>query len=220
MPVVTIARQYGAGGESVGQMVAKKLKADLLDKQIVIEVARRSKLPHAEVEAQTEQPGGFLNRLLVALGSANFESSVPSEVAAWTPPYHDPSLDPRSTVLEMTQQVVREAARGGNVVIVGHGAGYLLHDLAGALHVFLQAPIEARLKSVMELFSVSEEEARKRIKHTDENRAAYIKQIYGHTWTNPSHYHLVLDTDRFGYEGTANVIVAAAAIKTKVRLTS
>lgn len=213
MPVVTISRQFGAGGETVGQLVATKIKADLLDKQIVTEVARRSQLPRDEVEAQTEQPGTFLNRLLLALGSANFESSVPSEVAAWTPPYNDPAFDPRRAVLELTQQVVKEAARGGNVVIIGHGAGYLLHDLEGALHVFLQAPLEARTKNVMESFKLSEDEARKRIKHTDENRAAYIRQIYGHDWNHPSHYHLVLDTARLGYEGAANVIVAATAAR-------
>ena len=209
MPVITISRQFGAGGETVGQLVATKIKADLLDKQIVTEVARRSKLSHDEVEAQTEQPGTFLNRLLLALGSANFESSVPSEVAAWTPPYNDPAFDPRRAVLDLTQQVVKEAAREGNVVIIGHGAAYLLHDYEGALHVYLQAPLAARAKNVMETFKMSEDEARKRIKHTDENRAAYIRQIYGHDWTHPSHYHLVIDTARFGYEGAAKVIVAA-----------
>ncbi len=69
MSVITIARQFGAGGTSVGQILARKLQADLLDRQLIAEVARRLEMPEDEVEAQDEQPGSFLNRLLIALGS-------------------------------------------------------------------------------------------------------------------------------------------------------
>ncbi|MHB8590121.1 MAG: cytidylate kinase family protein [Candidatus Dormibacteraceae bacterium] len=47
------------------------------------------------------------------------------------------------------------------------------------------------------------------MKQTDANRTAYIRQVYGHDWTHPSHYDLVLDTGRLGYEVAANVILAA-----------
>src|SRR5438045_2833055 len=139
MPVVTIGRQFGAGGELVGRLVARRLKFDLLDNEIMTEVARRLELPEDEVEAQDENPGSFLNRLLTALGSASVDFSVPPEVAAWTPPYADPAFDPRRAILNITQEVIREAARSGNVVIVGRGAGYLLRDRAGVTTGFLWA---------------------------------------------------------------------------------
>jgi len=193
----------------VGQMVARKLTGDLLDRQLIAEVARRLELPEDEVEAQDEQPGSLLNRLIIALGSANPEPTFSSGGAIWTPPYADPAFDPRRAVLEVTQQVIKEAARGGNVVIIGRGGAYVLRDLEGALHVFLRAAEGTRLKTLMERFGLSEDEARRRMKQTDANRTAYIRQVYGHQWTHPSHYDLVLDAGRLGYDVAANVILAA-----------
>jgi cytidylate kinase len=213
MPIVTIGRQFGAGGEAVGRIVAQRLKADLLDNQIMTEVARRLELPKDEVEAQDENPGSFLNRLLTALGSASVDFSVPPEVAAWTPPYADPAFDPRRAILNITQQVIREAARSGNVVIVGRGAGYLLRDRPGLTSVFLHAEEGVRLRAVMDLFGLDEDAARRRIKHTDANRSAYVRQVYGHDWMHPAHYDLVLDSGRLGYEVCAEVILAAAKLR-------
>ena len=209
MPVVTIGRQFGAGGEPVGRLVARRLKFDLLDNEIMTEVARRLELPEDEVEAQDENPGSFLNRLLTALGSASVDFSVPPEVAAWTPPYADPAFDPRRAILNITQEVIREAARSGNVVIVGRGAGYLLRDQPGVTSVFLRAGEETRLKTVISTFGLDEEAARRRIKQTDANRAAYVRQVYGHDWLHPGHYDMVLDSGRLGYEACADVILAA-----------
>lgn len=209
MPVITIGRQFGAGGSTVGEMLARKLKADLLEAQLIDEVARRLELPKEEVEAADEQPGSLLSRLLIALGSASGEPMIPPETAAWTPPNADPVFDTRLAVLEITQQVIKEAARGGNVVIVGRGAAYLLSDHEGALHVYLEASQAIRAKTLMERFQISEDEARRRMKQTDENRTAYVKQVYGHDRNLPGHYDLVLNTGRLGYEATVEAILVA-----------
>ena len=210
MPVVTIGRQFGAGGTSVGEMLARELRADLLESRIIDEVAHRLQLPKEEVEAEDEQPGSLLARLLVALGSASTEPLVPPEAAAWQPPNTDPAFDTRKAVLEITQHVIQEAARTGNVVIVGRGGAYILRDFPGALHVFLRASEAVRVKAIMARYNItSEEEARKRLKRTDENWTAYIKQVYGHDRNLAAHYDLVLDTGRLGYEKAVRVIVAA-----------
>jgi cytidylate kinase len=210
MPVITIGRQFGAGGQTVGEMLARRLKIDLLESRIIDEVAHRLQLPKEEVEAEDEQPGSLLGRLLVALGSASTEPMIPPEATAWTPPNSDPTFDTRKAVLQITQHVIQEAAREGNVVIVGRGGGYILRDFPGALHVFLRAATEARVKTVMARFKIaSEDEARKRIKSTDENWTSYIKQVYGHDRNLPAHYDMVLDTGTLGYETTVDVIVAA-----------
>jgi len=149
MPVVTIGRQFGAGGTSVGEMLARELHADLLESRIIDEVAHRLQLPKEEVEAEDEQPGSLLARLLVALGSASTEPLIPPEAAAWQPPNTDPAFDTRKAVLEITQHVIEEAARTGNVVIVGRGGAYILRDFPGALHVFLRAATDIRVKAIM-----------------------------------------------------------------------
>jgi len=210
MPVITIGRQFGAGGTSVGEMLARKLHADLLESRIIDEVAHRLQLPKEEVEAEDEQPGSLLARLLVALGSASTEPLVPPEAAAWQPPNTDPAFDTRKAVLEITQHVIEEAARTGNVVIVGRGGAYILRDFPGALHVFLRAAEAVRVKAIMARYDItSEEEARRRLKRTDENWTAYIKQVYGHDRNLASHYDLVLDTGRLGYERAVKVILSA-----------
>src|SRR5438876_8127808 len=195
MPVVTIGRQFGAGGTSVGEMLSRELHADLLESRIIDEVAHRLQLPKEEVEAEDEQPGSLLARLLVALGSASSEPLVPPEAAAWQPPNAAPTFDTRKAVLQITQHVIEEAARGGNVVIVGRGGAYILSKFPGALHVFLRAAEAVRVRAIMARFNLtSEDEARKRMKQTDENWTSYIKQVYGHDRNHPAHYDMVLDT--------------------------
>ena len=210
MPVITIGRTYGAGGETVGHLVAERLGAELVDSKIFVEVARRLELPPDEVERHEEVPGSFLNRVIQALGSASIEFAAPPEAAAWAPPYNDPTLDTRKAVLQITQELIREAARTGSAVIVGRGAAYLLRDHPGALHVFLRGSERDRVAALRETFGYGEEEARRRIKHVDANRRAYVRQVYNHDWLDPSHYHLIVDTGRLGYERTASAILAAA----------
>ena len=210
MPVITIGRQFGAGGATVGRMLATELKADFLDSNIIDQVAHRLQLPKEEVEAEDEQPGSLLARLLVALGSASTEPLIPQEAAAWNPPNTAPAFDTRKAVLSITQHVIQEAARGGNVVIVGRGGAYILGTFPGALHVFLRAAEAVRIKTVMQRFNIaSEDEAKKRLKQTEENWTSYIKQVYGHDRTHPAHYDMVLDTGRLGYEGTVQTILTA-----------
>jgi len=210
MPVITIGRQFGAGGATVGRMLATELKVDFLDSQIIDEVARRLQLPKEEVEAEDEQPGSLLARLLVALGSASTEPLIPAEASAWTPPNAAPTFDTRKAVLQITQHVIEEAARDGNVVILGRGGAYILSKFPGALHVFLRAGEAVRAKVIMDRFNIaSEDEARKRMKQTDENWTSYIRQVYGHDRDHPAHYDMVLDTGRLGYRATVEAIVVA-----------
>jgi cytidylate kinase len=210
MPVITIGRQFGAGGATVGRMLATRLKADFLDSAIIDEVARRLQLPKEEVEAEDEQPGSLLARLLVALGTASTEPLIPAETAAWTPPNAAPTFDTRKAVLQITQHVIQEAARAGNVVIVGRGGAYILSKDPNALHVFLRAREDVRVKTIMERFNMSsEDEARKRLKQSDENWTSYIRQVYGHDRVHPGHYDMVLDTGRLGYDATCEVVIAA-----------
>src|SRR5438309_1601699 len=129
------------------------------------------------------------------------------EVAA---PHPDPTLDTRKAVLQITQHVIEEAARTGNVVIVGRGGAYILRSFPDALHVFLRAAEAVRVKTIMARFNIgSEDAARRRLKQTDENWTSYIRQVYGHDRNHPAHYDMVLDTGRLGYEATVDAILEA-----------
>ena len=123
MPIVTISRQYGAGGSSVAALVAADIGAEVVDKKLIEEVATRLSIRPSEVEAEAERPRSLLDRLVRSLSSLE-----PSMGAGWTPPYSDPLYDPRKSIIKLTEQIVREVAQNGNVVIVGRGAGFVLRD--------------------------------------------------------------------------------------------
>lgn len=211
MPVITITGLFGAGRETIGQIVADRLDAELVDRKIFEELRRRLDLPPEEVERQEEMPASLLDRLLSALGNASVEFAAPPE-AAWTPPYDDVAYDTRRAVLHLTQELVREAARTGRAVIVGRGGAHLLADRVGTLHVFLHGSEPDRLAATMRGGERKEDVARRMIRHGDANRAAYMKQVYNEDWLKPHHYHLLIDSGRFGWEQAADIIVAAAGL--------
>ncbi len=205
MPVITIARQYGAGGSTVAAMVADRLGADLVDKGLIAEVARRAQLPPESVESEDERPSSLLGRLVA--------SFVPMGAAAgmvWDVPYPDPAYDPRDTILELTRRVVTEVARGGNAVIVGRGGAAILRERRDAVHVFLYAAEPARVETVMARETLSESAARRRMHEMDANRAAYLRQVYGLDRRDPLLYTLQCNTGMLGYARTVEIILAAA----------
>lgn len=207
MPVITLAREFGAGGETVGHLLARRLDLEYLDSKIVDEVARRLKVGKDVVESYDEKTGGLLDRLLRQLATVDF--STPQDVAAWVPPHGELAWDPRKSVLAVTQEIIRRQAATGDVVIVGRGAAFLLLDQPEVLRVFLHAPFDFRVQALMKAQGLDEAAARKLLKERDANSAAYIRQVYGHDWHGPNHYDLMIDTARIGHQRAVEVIVAA-----------
>jgi cytidylate kinase len=202
MPVVTISRQFGAGGSSVAGIVAAELHAEVVDKKLIEEVARRLQISPNEVAAEDERPRPLLERLV-----RSFSTLEPTMGAGWSPPYPDPLFDPRNAIIQLTEEVIREVADGGNVVIVGRGAGFCLRDRPNVFRVFLRAPEAVRVKTLMERFGLTEADARRKMHETDANRAAYTHQLYKRDWCDPDGYDLIVNTGRLGYQATSEVIL-------------
>jgi cytidylate kinase len=116
-------------------------------------------------------------------------------------------FDPRKEITHLTEQVIREVAAGGNAVIVGRGAGFVLRDRQDVFRVFLRAPEAVRVKVLVARFGLSEAQAQRKMHETDSNRAAYIHQLYGRDWCDPDEYDLVVNTGRIGYVTTAELIM-------------
>jgi cytidylate kinase len=203
MPVVTISRQFGAGGSSVAAIVAEELHADVVDKKLVDEIAARLQLKPDDVEAESEHPRRLFDRII-----RSFSSLEPGMGAAWTPPYpEDPFFDPRVEIIRLTEQTIKEAAASGNVVIVGRAAAFVLRDRPEVFRVFLRAPEASRVKTLEERFGLDEATARRKMHETDANRAAYTKQLYGRDWTDPDEYDLIVNTGRIDYATAAHIIL-------------
>jgi cytidylate kinase len=202
MPIVTISRQYGAGGSSVAALVAADIGAEVVDKKLIEEVATRLSIRPSDVEAEAERPRSLLDRLVRSLSSLE-----PSMGAGWTPPYSDPLYDPRKSIIKLTEQIVREVAQNGNVVIVGRGAGFVLRDRPGVFRAFLRAPEDIRVHRLMDRLTLAEPQTRRKMHETDSNRAAYIRQLYGRDWCDPDEYDLVVNTGRVSYAAAADMIL-------------
>jgi cytidylate kinase len=202
MPIVTISREYGAGGSSVAGIVAAELGAEVVDKKLIEEVANRLSIRPSDVEAESERARSLLERLV-----RSFSALEPGMGMGWAPPYPDPLYDPRKEIIELTEQIIREVADSGNAVIVGRGAGFVLADRPGVFRVFLRAPEAVRLKTLMARLGLPEAETRRKMHETDSNRAAYIKQLYGRDWCDPDEYDLVVNTGRVVYKTAAQMII-------------
>ncbi|MGZ6373040.1 MAG: cytidylate kinase-like family protein [Candidatus Limnocylindria bacterium] len=215
MPVITISRQFGAGGSSVARSVADLLHLEIVDQLLIAEVAKRASLSPEDVQAEDERPTSLLDRL-----ADSFSPLAAGLGVAWDPPYPDSAYDPRREVLQLTQDVVREVARAGNVVIVGRGGALILRDHPDALHVFLHADLAFRRGIVMKREGIDQAAAERRVHKMDANRAAYIKQVYGRDRLDVRLYDLAIDTVRLGFEGAASIILTALQLSTGARLTA
>lgn len=108
-----------------------------------------------------------------------------------------------------TERVLRSAA-DENVVIVGRAAAIVLRDRQDSLHVRLDGPKEARLKNGAAALGLTLAEARVKLEQTDRARAAYVKELFGLDWGEPSLYDLTLDSTAFSVGACADIVLAAA----------
>jgi cytidylate kinase len=202
MPVITIAREYGAGGSEVAGLLAKELGADVVDKSLIAEVARRALLPAAEVAADDEQGRTLLERIGRAFGP------VGGVVSGWMA---DPAdlLDHHHLIIAATRTALREAAHSGNAVIIGRGAAAELRDEPGAFHVFLWAPEPDRVRAIRERLGCDETTALRKMHAVDASRATYVREAHGVDWRNRALYDLVINSARLGRAGAANAILGA-----------
>jgi len=197
--IITISRQYAAGGSEVARQVAGALGWSLVDNQLIDEVAVRAGLSREEVAEREERAPGFIERLARALAT-----SAPEFVAPESGTVPDLSVE---HLLRITEKVVAELTAAGNVVVVGRAAPAVLAQRADALHVRIVAPRADRVARAMARRGLDAKQAEKMLHDTDANRARYHQQYYGRDWDDPMNYHLVLNTARLGIEGAAGVIV-------------
>jgi CMP/dCMP kinase len=199
--LITISRQYGAGGSEVAARVARALGWRVLDNELVERVAARAGLAPEDVAQLEERVSTFVERLARTLVAATPELLVPPEAGGTAPSLSEEDL------VRITEHVVEEVAAEGKVVVVGRAAPAVLARERDAIHVKIVAPREWRIRTAAERLGISLEEAAKVTDDTDRNRARYHSQHYERDWNDPANYHLVLNTAALGLDGAAEVIV-------------
>ncbi len=198
--MVTISREYGAGGSSVARLVADRLGWRVVDNQLVEEVARRTGLTTAEVREREERGPTLIERVARALAAATPE--VLGRSSRELPEAEEAKL------VKITDQVVAEMA-SDHAVVVGRAAVAVIGRQVDALHVKLVGSVEYRAQYMADRLGLSYEEAERRVRDVDAHRTRYHAQYYNRDWSDPRNYHLVLNTGWLGLQRAADIIVAA-----------
>src|SRR5690606_4725077 len=200
--VITISRQYGAGGSEVARRVAEALGWQVVDNELVEQVAVRAGVSPEEVAEREERAPSFIERLTRTLASANPE--------LFPPPGGTVADMEEASLVQITESVVSELARRGRVVMVGRAAPAVIGQQENALHVKLVAPRTFRTHAVSERFGVEPEAAARQLDEMDGKRSRYHREYYQRDWADPVNYHMTLNTGLLGLNGVAEIIVARA----------
>jgi hypothetical protein len=202
--VVCISSHDGAGAHETAHSVANALGFRLIDEDIVTKAAVEADVDEAAV-ADVERRKSALVRLIESLGTAGLGAGY---VLAPPVPLQD---QPGSDALRgLIRSVIEETADAGSVVIVSHAASLALGDRADVLRVLITASTPTREQRLAAALGVDEKDAARTLKRSDAGRADYIKRFYGVGEELPTHYDLVINTDKVAPQDAAQLIVSAA----------
>lgn len=209
MSVVTIRGQLGSGAPEIGRLVADKLHADYVDREIIARVAELLNRREQDVIAKEMPHGSLLGRIAEALGHAY--TSAGDFEGAYLPSWEIPLDDTR--YLAGLESIIKELASSQSIVIHGRGSQFILRDYPGALHVLVVAPLGLRVKRVMKDMKIDEQAAQKEIAHYDRSRRQFTKRYFHAEREDPVYYDLVINTEHLSFEAAASIVVDALAFK-------
>lgn len=182
--IITIEREFGAGGTPIAEKLAAKLGWKLWDQSLTAEIAELAQVDHREVERLDERCESLFYRLMKVYMRGSYERSLP--VAGLE------HFDADSMVA-FIKRVVDRAASEGNCVIVGRGSTYSLRDRDDAYHVFIYAPWEEKMRR-LRAAGKGEAEAEELLSTIDRERATFIHRYFGKEWPNRHLYHLMINS--------------------------
>lgn len=199
--VITISREYGSGGATLADMLARSLGWKLVDESLVAEVAKRAKIDPETAARYDECVDPWFHRLVKGLWQGGYEGLATA-------------VDSRTIDSEgMTKfagEIIREAASLGQCVIVGRGAQCILRNRKNVFHVSIFGPHQQKIQRMRDRLAPGMN-AERMMEETDRRRAAYINRFYGEDWKDRRLYHLVI-TSGLGLETVRDAILCAAGL--------
>lgn len=193
--VITISREYGAGGHSIGCQVAERLGIPFYDKDIVRETAKASNLAPEQIESEEED---VLKK-----------DSIWKSICAVSSNYYN---DTQDMIHDVQKVIIQRLAQKGPCVILGRCADEALREAGiDSLNVFIHADDVHRAVRVSEMTGSSNAtEIQKLMAKKDSGRHNYYNRYTGKKWGDGRNYHMTLDSGMLGYELCVELIVAAA----------
>lgn len=197
--VITISRQLGSGGAYIGQKLASRLNILYVDRELINEAADKLGVMVEDLEVRDERTTTIWQSFINNMSYGNFVEYTPPAV-----------LIPNSReIYQAEAEVISRIAEERPAVIIGRGGFHTLRQHPRCLNIFLHADLTFRTGRVMELYSLSEQKAKKLIEDTDRARAHYIHTVAGCNMAEACNYHMSLDTGVLGMETVEDIIVSA-----------
>lgn len=206
MPVITIRGQYGSWTAEIGELIARKLNIDYVDREIIAGVAERLRRPSTIVADKEMPPSTILGRIAEAMAQTAYLGDN-IYAGMYSPLYEIPLND--TNYLSGLEHVIKELAASQSIVIQGRGSQFILKDFPSAFHVLIVSPVEVRVKRVMERLKLDEEDARKEIARIDDGSREFVKRYFQADILDPINYDIVINTKHLSIESAATIIVDA-----------
>ena len=190
--IITIGREFGAGGRSIAKKISEELGIPYYDKDIIKITAEQTgiseEILHDTEDSETQR--NILNWFMSTNMSSSYDKAIMVQA-----------------------EMIRILAKKGPCIIVGRGADYILRDFPNVVNVFVHAEMEDKVKYAMETYGEDKEHAARRVRHIDAARESYYHYLTGGRWGELNHYDLTLNSSAIGKENCAEIIVAFAEKK-------
>ena len=193
--IITIARQYGSGGKTVGEMLAREFGINCYDREIMRMASDESGIAEGLFGQADER---LKNSPLVRITRNIYKGQL-------VPPESDEFVS-NDNLFNYQAKVIRELAEEESCIVIGRCADYVLRDYDNVISVFVHADKEFCMARAKERMGVSDKEVEKHIQKTDKFRADYYKHYTGQEWYDARNYDLCLNSGKLGFDGCAEAI--------------
>jgi hypothetical protein len=195
--LITISREYGAGGSELGVLLGQQLGWPVLDHELVRQLAARLRCEEGEVVAMDEHAPSFLERL-----ASMAVVTAPESRAHSTPWATDPDC-----VAAAAREVLLEAAQRLPLVVVGHGGNCLFRDRRDVLRLRVTAPFDVRVRRVAQRTGLPSHQALAEVRRKDADRQQYLQRYYQSRVNDACEYDLQINTGTVSLEAAAHLVL-------------
>lgn len=190
--IITISREFGSGGRTIGRQVAQELGFEFYDKELIEKVAEESGFDKQYIEEQGEYAPAKSSFAYAFIGRDKNGMSISDYI--W----------------QAQRKIILSLAEKGNCVIVGRCADYILQDREDCLNVFIHADMEKRAERIVKLYGETDKAPKKRLEEKDKKRKVNYRYYTDREWGASQNYHICLDSGEFGIERCAKIIAELA----------
>ena len=202
--VITIARQYGSGGRTIGEELAKKLGISYYDKDIIRMASEESGI-HEQLFGRADENDSTKQRF--------FEKSGIYKGELIPPQSKDFTSD--ENLFNYQAKVIRQLAEKESCVIIGRCANMILKDYSNVLRVFVYGDWDFRIREASKKLSGTTKDIEKFMQKDDKRKEDFCKRFMGVDWADMTKYNLCLDNGTLGYEKCVEEIESALEILKK-----